>query len=121
MEHTADTPASNLTTTVRNQQIRFGVMLFAATLVGAVLLREAGIDSLLRYVLFVPVLFAFYGLAMGLTGICSLSAAAAVRRTEEGPEPIVDRGELRAIRRRGMYIMISTLASALAVTISLVR
>ena len=111
--------AKNLTADVQNAQLRMGVVIFAIALAGAVLVRETGIVSMLRYLLFVPFLVGLHGMHLGLTGVCGMSAAAGVRRTSEGAEPVCDRAELRAVRKRGAIILASTAATALAVTMTL--
>ncbi|MBK6692045.1 MAG: hypothetical protein IPG50_07565 [Myxococcales bacterium] len=117
----AATVAKNLTTAIRNRQIRFGVVAFGVALATAVLLRSLGVTSAIRYAVFLPILVGLHGIATGLTGVCGLSAAWGVRQTEDGTEPIVDRHEVSCVRRRGSFVFGSTVLTALGVTLSLVH
>lgn len=111
--------AKNLTVDIQNQQLRLGVAIFAIALAGAVLVRELGIVSPMRFLLVVPFLVGLHAMHLGLTGVCGMSAAAGLRLTCDGAEPVADRAELRSVRRRGAMIMASTVATALAVTMTL--
>lgn len=119
-EHAAPAPAYNVTGLVRTKQIRVGVLLFAVCLAAAVAFRAGAVGSPFRYVLFLPILVAFNALAMGLTGVCGISATRAVRQTEEGEEPIADRDEVKALRRRGIFVLAGAWASAVAATVTLI-
>ena len=118
---TIQVPARNLTEEVQNWQLRFGVGLFAFALGGAVLVREVGVTSALRYALFIPIFLACHGIYSGLTGVCGVTAAQGCRRSEEGSEPVADRRELRAVRRRGGMIFTMTALTALLVTLTLLH
>lgn len=117
----SQSPARNLTSGIQIWQLRIGVMLFASALAGTIAVRELAVHSPLRYALFVPFVLAFHALHLGVTGVCGLSAAQGVRRTEDGAEPMLDRRELHKVRRRGAAVFASTVVCALIVTVSLVH
>jgi hypothetical protein len=121
MRGPSDAPPCNLTAEVRNWQIRLGVIVFALALAATVLVHQLGVVSPLRYLLFIPFLFAFQGIHLGLTGVCGMSALRGLRQTSDGPEPFADRNELRRVRQRGAAIVSSTVVSALAVTLTLLH
>jgi hypothetical protein len=104
----------NLDDRARDMHIRMGVgMLSAGLLAAAVMhhLRWSGLASLaLSPIFFVAV----YGLAAGFGGTCVLNAISGKRRGTSGAEPIADRQELAAVRRRGASLTGASLLIAVA-------
>jgi hypothetical protein len=113
----------NLEGRAQNLQIRVGVVTVAMGL-GAALAMNGLHIGLGMHLLLVPVLFiGAYGVCAGLSGTCALTAIFGRRLTATGPEPIADRAELAALRRRGAGIMatsllLSVLATALLCLLS---
>jgi hypothetical protein len=68
----------------------------------------------------VPVFFVgAYGICAGLSRTCGFVAITGKRLTATGTEPIADRNELAAVRRRGGFVMAISLAVAVIATVLL--
>ena len=110
--------AENLDARAQNMQLRAGILVSALGVGAVVALNRLGVGLGTRALL-VPVLFVgVYGICAGLTRTCGLTAIAGRRLTPTGTEPIADRAELSALRRRGAAVMatslfVSVLATAL--------
>jgi hypothetical protein len=67
----------------------------------AVTLHAYGASRATAWALLPPFFVGAYGMLSALTGTCSFTALAGRRRAEARTEPVADRAELAAIRRRG--------------------
>jgi hypothetical protein len=105
----------NLDGRAQNTQIRAGVVTVALGLAAAMAMNALRV-GLGTHLLLVPVLFfGAYGVCAGLARTCGLTAIVGRRLTATGSEPIADRVELAALRRRGaLVIALSLLVSVLA-------
>jgi hypothetical protein len=103
---------------MQNLQLRFGVVVLALGLAAAMAMHGVGF-GLGMHALLVPVLFVgAYGICAGLSRTCGLTAIAGRRFTAGGTEPIADRRELAALRKRGAAVLaislfVSVIATAL--------
>jgi hypothetical protein len=98
-----DAPVANLDAQAQNVGLRAGIGVIAASLALAVLLQMLGAATLYRLLL-VPAFFAgVYGVQAALVGTCGFTALLGRRITSSGPEPVADRAELGALRRRGIW------------------
>jgi len=113
----------NLDARVQNAQLRVGIVVSGLG-VGAAMVMNALGAGLGMHLLLVPVLFVgAYGICAGLTRTCGLTAIAGRRLTATGSEPIADRAELSALRRRGRAVLaasllVSVVATALLTSVS---
>jgi hypothetical protein len=108
------TSTENLGARAQNLQLRMGLGLVSLGLLAAVAMNHFGASGPMHVVL-IPVFFAgVYGLAAGLAGTCTFCAVFGRRATESGTEPIADRCELAAVRRRGAWLVATTLLVSLA-------
>jgi hypothetical protein len=115
----SSTCTENLGARAQNIQLRMGLCLVSLGLVVAVAIHRLGTDSRL-YFLLIPIFFAgVYGLAAGLAGTCAFHAMLGRRAIESGSEPIADRNELAAVRRRGRWVMATALIVSLTASLLL--
>jgi hypothetical protein len=109
----------NLGTRAQNIQLRMGLALVSLGLLGALAMHQVGASARL-HVLLVPIFFAgVYGLVAGLSGTCPMHAFFGKRAVDSGTEPIADRNELTAVRRRGAWVMATTLLVSLGASLLL--
>jgi hypothetical protein len=102
----------NLDRRAQNTQLRVGVGTLALGLATAMAMKALG-SGMRTHVVLLPVLFVgAYGLCAGLTRTCGFTAITGRRLTETGSEPIADRAELVAVRRRGAAVVATSLAVA---------
>jgi len=106
---------ANLDERAQNMQLRFGLCAMALGLVAAMAMNALGVGRGV-HALLLPVLFVgAYGVCAGLCRTCGVTAMAGRRLTASGSEPIADRCELAALRRRGLAVVVGSLVvSALA-------
>jgi hypothetical protein len=98
-----DAPIVNLDAQAQNVGLRAGIAMIAVSLALAVLLQMLGAAMVYRLLL-VPAFFAgVYGVQAALVGTCGFTALLGRRITSSGPEPVADRAELVALRRRGLW------------------
>jgi hypothetical protein len=109
----------NLDGRAQNAQLRVGVGTLAVGLAAAMAMNARGAGPGSHLVL-VPVFFVgAYGICAGLSRTCGFTAITGRRITATGSEPIADRHELAAVRRRGGIVMAISLAVALIATMLL--
>jgi hypothetical protein len=109
----------NLDGRAQNAQLRFGLVVLALGLAGAMAMNALGL-GLGMHALLVPVLFAgAYGICAGLARTCGLTAIAGRRITATGTEPVADRNELHALRRRGAAVIATSLFVSVIATVLL--
>jgi hypothetical protein len=113
---TAQRGVVNLDGRAQNAQLRFGVGIVAVGLGAAIAMNVLGV-GLGIHMLLVPVLFVgAYGICAGLSRTCGVTAIAGRRLTATGSEPIADRTELAALRRRGIAVIATSLFVAVIAT-----
>jgi hypothetical protein len=106
----------NLDGRAQNAQIRVGVGTLAVGLAAAMAMNARGAGSATHLAL-VPVFFVgAYGICAGLARTCGFTAITGRRITATGSEPIADRDELAAVRRRGGVVVAISLAVSLIAT-----
>jgi hypothetical protein len=107
----------NLDGRAQNAQIRVGVGTLAVGLAAAMAMNARGAGMGMHLAL-VPVFFVgAYGVCAGLSQTCGLTAVAGRRRTSTGTEPIADRSELAAVRRRGAKVVAVSLLMSVVGTV----
>jgi hypothetical protein len=107
---------ANLGERAQNVQLRFGVTLLVVGLAASMAMRRLGAGGPAHWLLVPFFLLGTYGIAAAMTRICGFTAILGHRLTETGREPIADRRELVAVRRRGALVMgTSVVVSLLAV------
>ena len=111
-----DEEARNMDGLTQSAQLRAGVAVLGATMAAAVALLGLGANVQLRALLFVPFFAGIYTVAAGLSGNCVLSAYRSQRLTFEGAEPMADRGDVHANRRRGLWQLAKVVALSIAAT-----
>src|SRR5581483_8516327 len=102
----------------QNVQLRLGIgMMTAGLLLGIALHRFAAGAASLVFV--APFFFVgAYGIGAAMMRTCGVTALRGRRRAEAGTEPVADRAELAALRRRGaMVTVVSALFAAVATTV----
>jgi hypothetical protein len=104
---------ANLDERAQNVQLRVGIALVSAGLFLGVLLNHLGAsgatDLLLAPLFFVGT----YGLGSAMIRTCAVTAFLGRRRAEKGTEPVADRAELAALRRRGAAVLATSFVVAL--------
>jgi hypothetical protein len=102
----------NLDGRAQNAQLRVGVGTLALGLAAAMAMKGLGAGVRMHAVL-LPVLFVgAYGVCAGLSRTCVFTAITGRRLTAAGSEPIADRAELAAVRRRGAAVLATSLVVA---------
>jgi len=109
----------NLDDRAQNAQLRVGVAMIFVGLAASVALHRHGAPWFAHFALVPFFLVGAYGMAAGLARTCGLTALTGKRRTEHGPEPIADRCELAAVRKRGMLLIAGSLLAAVATALLL--
>jgi hypothetical protein len=98
-----ETRVVNLDGQAQNVALRAGIGVIAVSLALAVLFQKLDAATVYRLLL-VPAFFAgVYGVQAALVGTCGFTALLGRRITSSGPEPVADRAELVALRRRGLW------------------
>jgi hypothetical protein len=96
---------ANLETRAQNVQLRVGIVMVTAALVVGMVMDRLGAGRLSHLAL-VPMFFVgVYGLGAAILKTCGVTAFMGKRRTETGVEPVADRQELAALRRRGAALI----------------
>jgi hypothetical protein len=109
----------NLDDRAQNAQLRVGVATMFLGLAVSVVLHKQGASPLAHLALIPIFLVGSYGMAAGLARTCGITALTGRRRTEHGPEPIADRRELAAVRKRGLAVIGGSLLLSIATALLL--
>jgi hypothetical protein len=105
----------NVDDRAQNVQLRVGVLAVSAALALAVVFANAGVGLAAHLALFPLFLVGTYGIGAGLWRVCAMTAMRGKRLASEGAEPVADRAEREALRRRGAKVIaLSVLVSATA-------
>jgi len=96
-------PVVNLDARAQNVALRAGIGVIALSLAIAVLLQQLGAAAHYRLLLVPAFFFGPYAVQAALVGTCGFTALLGRRITSSGPEPVADRAELVALRRRGAW------------------
>jgi hypothetical protein len=109
----------NLDGRAENTQLRVGVGTLAVGLAAAMAMNARGAGPGPHLAL-VPVFFVgAYGICAGLSRTCGITAITGRRITATGTEPIADRHELAAVRRRGGLVVVLSFAVSVIATLLL--
>lgn len=110
----------NLGARAQNTQLRGGVFVLVLALLASVLMRRAGASAPALWLLTPLFLAGTYGIAASSTRTCALTALSGHRLTETGREPIANRRELLEVRKRGMLVMVGSVAVSVIAVLLLV-
>lgn len=109
----------NLDGRAENAQLRVGVGTLAVGLAAAMAMNAHGAGPGPHLAL-IPVFFVgAYGICAGLSRTCGITAITGRRITAMGTEPIADRNELAAVRRRGGKVVAFSLVVSVIATVLL--
>ncbi|MGD0674015.1 MAG: hypothetical protein ABSC94_01270 [Polyangiaceae bacterium] len=111
--------ADNLDDRAQNAQLRVGIAMIFVGLAASVAMHRHGASAARNLSLLPIFLVGAYGMAAGLSRTCGLTALSGRRRTAHGTEPIADRRELAAVRKRGMLLMLGSSFAAVVIALLL--
>lgn len=105
-------PSHNLGGHARGLNMRLGVLAAAVTLGAGFVLAEVGLASRWGFLLILPLTLSNYWLISGLFGTCVVAGIRGGRQADYGFEPVIDPGQMRCLRRRGVTLLATSLAVA---------
>lgn len=108
--------AANLDDVVQGRMMRFGVAMLLVALGLSTILLQIGASGLPRAFLFVPFWLAAYGVLSSLFRTCAFAALGAMRLGCRGAEPIAGAEGVRAVRRRGLRVLLASVVLAALMT-----
>jgi ABC-type tungstate transport system substrate-binding protein len=110
---------ANLDERAQNVQLRLGIGLVTVGLFLSVLLARLGVRGAVNLALAPLFFMGAYGLGSAMIRTCGITAFLGRRRVEEGTEPVADRTELAALRRKGIAVLATSVVVAVSAAASL--
>jgi hypothetical protein len=104
---------TNLDERAQNAHLRIGIGMTAVALILGVTLERLGTGGAAHFLLAPFFFFGAYGMGSAMNQTCGISAIFGRRRCEARTEPIADRAELGALRKRGATVIAASVAFAI--------